>query len=182
MKRSLPRLAFGKGAPILLILALLVALLVFAATAAAEIRTGEASSAFAEGAPSPEETIVKGAASYDSTSGNVVFNVTTVVEPQSETDPSGSVMFLALFTTSGGCDSSKTTVVGLETSKSQILLIENLYEEPAAKADLGRFGSEEFVPLQAAKTVAGTTTTLSISSGSLAEMGFNCAVAFLGDR
>lgn len=172
-------------APALLITAL-AALLVFAAgAAAAETRAGESSSAFSEGTPSLETTIVKGAASYDTAGGNVVFDLTTAAAPQARDEtgePSRVKMLVGLFTAPGECNSGASTFEGFLFSKSQALVIENEYAEPASAGALLGSISETLVPLgTAAKTLAGTTTTLSISSVGLAGKSFNCAIAFSTD-
>jgi hypothetical protein len=168
-------------APALLIAAL-AALLVFAAAASAETRTGKSSSALSEGTPSAEATLVKSAVSYETTSGNVVFDFTTAAVPQARDEtgePSRVAMLVGLFTAPGECNSGAGTLHGFLFSDSQALVIENEYAEPAtAEAILGP-PTESGVPLgKATKTVTGTTTTLSISSDSLADKSFNCAILF----
>ena len=63
--------------------AALAALLVFASAAAAETFTGE-STTIAEqmGAPTPETTLVKASASYESTEGKLSLDVVTAAPPQ----------------------------------------------------------------------------------------------------
>jgi hypothetical protein len=132
---------------------------------------------------SPEATILKGTASYDTTGGSAVFNITTAAEPQEESEgvPSEIEMISILFTTGGECSSSIGTVESLAYSGSSALLIENSYAEPIPEAILGSFstiegGGGEGAVIPATKSVVGTTTTLSTSSGSLAEKTFNCAL------
>jgi len=177
LKRLHPRLTY-RSATILLTFAL-AALLVFAATATAETRTGETSSVLVEGRNSPEATLVDGAVSYETTGGKVAFDITTGAEPQAEDvygEPSGVTMIAGLFTTSGECRSSLGTVLDYGHSNSQALAIVSNYGERVAVAQLG-IPSESSAPLEgAAKTVAGTKTTLSFASDSLVEMSFNCAV------
>jgi hypothetical protein len=169
-------------APALLIAAL-AALLVFAAGASAETRTGESSSALSEGTPSAEATLVKSAVSYETTSGDVVFNVTTAAPPQAtdESDEeSQASTLLGLFKAPGECNSGGGTFQSLLFSASPPLLIESENAEPfAAEAVLGSPAGGSLIDLgPVAKSVAGATTTLSISSGTLAEKSFDCAVVF----
>src|ERR1700748_772052 len=74
------------------------ALLVFAATASAETRAGESDEVFTEFTPTPEATLVKATASYE-TSGNVTFDVTTGVPPS----PGGQGEIFPALITSSSC-------------------------------------------------------------------------------
>src|ERR1700744_5836388 len=88
-----------------LLIAALAALLVFAAGASAETRTGE-SPASVPGTASPEATLVKSSTSYDTTTGTVGFEFTTAAEPQAKDgggEPSETVTDLALFSATSGC-------------------------------------------------------------------------------
>jgi hypothetical protein len=168
------------------LLAALAALLVFAATAAAETKTGESTSTLALAATSPEATMIKGTASYDTTGGNAAFTITTAAPPQAEPggELSETMMIALLFTTAGECSSSIGTVESLASSGSQALIFENSYAVPGVEAVLGSFSSIEGggglgEALTATKTVEGTATTLSASSGSLAEKSFNCALVLI---
>jgi hypothetical protein len=179
LKRSLPSPTKTKAAPILLISALLVALLVFSATAAAETRTGESTSVYSLGVNAPESTIVKGAVSYDLTGGNAVFNVTTAAEPQAENElgePSTGVMIAGLFTSSGECTPGIAALEALLYAPSALFI---LSPSPGStpEAFYGSYLSLGTSPsLPVTKSVAGTTTTISVSSGTISGQGFNCAV------
>jgi hypothetical protein len=67
-----------------LLLAALSALLIFAAAASAETRTGESTTVERFNAPSLETSLVKASASYDTTDGGLSASVTTEAEPQLE--------------------------------------------------------------------------------------------------
>jgi hypothetical protein len=165
-------------------IAALAALLVFAATAAAEVRTGEGTAVFTQGAAafSPEATLVKGTASYDTSAGSAVINVTTAAEPKAvneKGEESPLDMLAGFFQTSSECSSGVGTLASL-ISAPEAFLIANQYAQTIATGYLGSFeailnggSSGSFVLLP--KTVAGTTTTLSPSSSTLVGKGFNCA-------
>jgi hypothetical protein len=172
LKRLHPGLTYAKAAPILMIFALFSALLVFAATAAAaETLTGESTAPFIEGEPDPEVTIVKGAASFETASGHVVFDVTTAEAPSMSTF--GAVI-------AGLTTSPCSPPTSLEGTLHQlafgfpILSIGSNYQTVTAEATTG--SSSAPVHLPASKSISGMTTTLSITSGNLVEAGFKCAV------
>jgi hypothetical protein len=163
-------------APVLLIAAL-AALLVFAAGASAETRTGEtATSVPLFGVTSPEATLVRSSASYETSGGTVGFNVTTAAEPQAEKEgkPSETVTDLALITATSGCS---FTALELGQYSSPLLLIEGHYNEPtSAKAALAT--SFENLPpfsIPVGKTMSGTTATFGLALPEIANQGFNCA-------
>jgi hypothetical protein len=171
-------------APALLIAAL-AAILVFAATASAETRTGESTSTVSLAPSAPEATLLKGTTSYDTAGGNMVFNVTTAAPPQSENDPASDALIVGLTTTSGECNSTIPAIQSIAYSGSAGVYILTSYEEPSAETVSGNLlsivdGGGGVVPLgPATKTISGSTTTLSASSSSLVEQTYNCAVVFM---
>lgn len=173
MKRLHPGLTYAKAAPILMIFALFSALLVFAATAAAaETLTGESTAPFTEGEPDPQVTIVKGAASFETASGHVVFDVTTAEAP-SMSSPFRSVI-------AGLTTSPCSPPTSLERTVDQlgfgfpVLSIGSNYQTVTAEATTG--SSSALVHLPASKSISGMTTTLSVTAGNLVEAEFKCAV------
>jgi hypothetical protein len=160
-------------APALLIAAL-TALLVFAAAAAAETRTGETTSTVPLGeAASPETTLVRSSASYETAGGSVGFDITTAAAPDPENEE--VEMLAALFTARSECNIFALTSGGFAPP---LLEIVSSYAEPTSAEVLVITGIAEppSVFLPAAKTVSGTTTTLAITSGQLANQSFNCAL------
>jgi hypothetical protein len=156
-----------------LLLAALAALLVFAAAASAETRTGESSTVIREGFPAGEFTIVKAAASYESTSGSAVFNITTATGLQ----PGSEGVILAGLTTSSSCTTPKTARAVIEQlvfSPPPLFAIQDSVSEPAAYAIVGSLSAPTMLP--ATKTVSGTMTVLSATTGSIANASFNCAI------
>jgi hypothetical protein len=165
-------------------LAALAAIFVFAATASAETRSGESTSVVTTSKTAPEVTLVKGAASYDTAGGNLIFNLTTAAPPQSEEDPVSAVLIAGLATSSGECNSTLSAIQLLAYSGSAGVFILNSYKEPTAQTVGGSLLSvlegEGGAPLgPATKTVSGSTTTLSASTSSLVEQTYNCAVVSL---
>lgn len=169
------------------LIAALAALLVFAATAAAEVRTGEGSAVISEGTapPPPEAAVVKGTASYDTSSGETVIDAITAAEPQALNEHGEEnkavTMLTGLFQSGGECSSGIGTVAAL-TIAPEALIVSGPYGSPISLGILGSietFGTNpklEGVPLVVVgKTVAGTKTTFSASSSLLAGKGFNCA-------
>ncbi len=164
-----------------LLVAALAALLVFAVGASAETRTGESTSVLSQGGPNlPEATLVKASGSYDSTGGTVSFNVVTAAEPH-ELDgggePSETHLEAGLFTTTAGC--SYPALVSGQFSPP-FAFVSDIYGEPEARAFLGTNLSEHpsgYLP--AAKTVSGSTITLTSTSASFANLGFNCAIVYI---
>lgn len=156
-----------------LLLAALAALLVFAAAASAETRTGESSTALREGVPAGEFTIVKATASYESTSGSAVFNITTATALQ----PSSEGVILAGLTTSSNCTtprSAEAVIEQLVLSPPPLFVIQDIVSEPAPSAIVGSLSAPIMLP--ATKAVSGTTTILSATAGSIVNAGFNCAI------
>mgnify|MGYP002378551226 CR=1 FL=1 len=156
-----------------LLLAALAALLVFAAAASAETRTGESSTVIREGFPAGEFTLVKAAASYESSSGSAVFNITTATGPQPESE--GTI--LAGLTTSSSCTTPRTAQAVIEQlvfSPPPLFVIQDNVSQPAPVAIVGSLSAPTMLP--ATRTVNGTTTVLSVTSGNIANAGFNCAI------
>jgi hypothetical protein len=171
--------------PVVLLIAAVGALLLVASTASAEIRTGQ-TSAVTGGAVSLDGTIVKGDASYDTTAGRVIFDVTTAAAPNPKNgkgEASQNAMTIALFTTSGECASTLNTLQSVGATGSPVLTTSFEYAKPSTLiAELGDPLRGGLVPIGAAEgTVTGTTTTFSILSTRLTGQTFNCAVAFAGD-
>jgi hypothetical protein len=173
MFRGLSRLR----APALLIAAL-AALLVFAAGASAETRTGETVTAVPLfGVTSPEATLVKASASYETASGTVGFNFTTAAEPQAEKKAKllTPVADIALISGTSGCS---LAALQQKQYSSPVLAIESHYGEPtvAGAAVPASFESLPLFSIPVAKTVSGTTTTLGLALPEIANQGFNCAL------
>lgn len=170
--------------PVALLIAAVGALLVFAAAAGAEVRTGETSAVFGK-TSSPEDTLVKGDASYDTTAGTVTFNVTTAAAPHPKNEKgelSSISMTAALFTTSGECASTLRTLQSAGTNGSPALAMTYEYAGPPTMAQFGDPLGAGYVPIGAAeRTAAGTTTTFSVLSTYLVAQTFNCAVVYAGD-
>ena len=153
------------------LLAALVAVLALAAAASAETRIGESTDAITEGTPTPELTAVKATASYD-TAGSITVTLTTAGPPQELLGgkPNTAAIRAKLFKASQ-CDLS-----GVGTFSLPEAIIESFYGESTVffSGARGLSIGEQVVP--ATKTVSGTTTTLSMSAGVLANLSFNCAL------
>jgi hypothetical protein len=156
-----------------ILLAALAALLVFAAAASAETRTGESSSVVTLGSTLPETTLVNASASYETSSGSTVFKVTTAGPPL----PESEAEMLAALTTSQSCTTStnpEALVEGLLLAPPPLFLIENEYSTPTPIGIAGSISAPQLLPVT--KTVLGATTTLSVTSAAVAGAGFNCAI------
>jgi hypothetical protein len=156
-----------------ILLAALAALLVFAAAASAETRTGESSSVVTLGSTLPETTLVNASASYETGSGSTVFKVTTAGPPL----PESEAEMLAALTTSQSCTASanpEALVEGLLLAPPPLFLIENEYSTPTPIGIAGSISAPQLLPVT--KTVLGATTTLSVTSAAVAGAGFNCAI------
>ena len=79
----------------------LAAILVLAASAAAEGRVGESAEPLVEGHPDAGATLVKASASYESTAGTVVFRLTFAGEPQEGYE---AIAEAILFAAPAGCN------------------------------------------------------------------------------
>jgi NPCBM-associated, NEW3 domain of alpha-galactosidase len=156
-----------------ILLAALAALLVFAAAASAETRTGESSTALILGSPTPEINLVNASASYETGTGSTVFKMTTAGAP----DPAGEGMVLAALTTSQTCTASadpQTLFTALLGGPPPLFLVVNEYSSPVALGIAGSLTAPQ--QLLVTKSVLGTTTTLSVTSAAVANAGFNCAI------
>jgi hypothetical protein len=162
-----------------ILIAAFAAILVFAATAAAETRIGESSSPVASGSRvDPESQIVKATGSYDTSTGATSFAVTTQAPPQAtiEGEYNATTVEIELFTAPSGC-----TIAALNSDPiaPPAVAIDAAYGEGDGAALYVESLTSSFESLllgQAEKVVDGTTTTLSITSGRIANQGFNCAL------
>ena len=176
MSRSKTRLR----APALLIAAL-AALLVFAATAAAETRTGESTTASIVGAPSPEAVLVKSTASFETATGSAVISFTTAAPP----NPANPTEMIGGFSTTE-CSSTPPSSFNQQSvtvpliASSPILAIFTGSSEPLAAGFTGSFSAPE--TLLVAKSVSGATTTLSVASSSFIEAGYKCALVLVEEE
>jgi hypothetical protein len=157
----------------------LAAILLFAATAAAETRTGEASSP-ASAFYTPEGDILNATASYDTTGGSAVFNVTTAGPAQAKIGGKPSKLFLQtlLFAANSGCNFEALVSGGIPFP---LLAITDKYALETAEGGLGGpgggLGESGATAVPVVRSVAGTTTNLSVTSSALANQGFNCVLA-----
>jgi hypothetical protein len=162
-----------------LLLAALTALLVFAATASAEVRTGESNTPIDAGLlPTlPEATLVKASASYDTSAGTVSFTVVTEEGPVAK--PGGvaseTEMISLLISDPAGC--TNPNLLFREAAPPEFGVFSK-YSEPSTA--LGFFFESVSVPpveLPAVKTVSGTSTTFSSTSPELLNRELlNCAL------
>jgi hypothetical protein len=167
----------GRLFPLTVSIATAIALLAFAGTAAAEIKTGEGTAAVNPAIPA-EADIVAATASYDSISGAVNFTITTVAEPRpgTEADPSELGVIADLLTTSSPCNASLLStqavypLVGISAPyRADGELEAGIAESPGA-------GPGNNIPLKpVTRSVTGVTTALSVTSSLAAGKAFNCA-------
>jgi hypothetical protein len=159
----------------ILLSGVLAALLLFVASASAETRTGESSTPFAHETTDPEATIVKAAASYETTGGSIRFDVTTAAAPREDSEDKISA---TLATTPGEC--GPQTLEAIEGDLSSLVPLASILDEYDAPAALGAvitsYPPTGATPLPATRSVSGTTTTLGFISGAAVEKGFNCAI------
>jgi hypothetical protein len=165
-----------------LLIAALTALLVFAAAAAAETRTGESSTPQSGVGLTPEASLVKASASYETASGSVGFSVTTAAEPGAESKlagrPSEATLKVSLFQSTAGCD---FTAIESRSVIYPEFEVESRYaEREASHASLFQSEIEAEELGAAVPSVSGTTTTVSFASGRLANQGWNCALVLVG--
>jgi hypothetical protein len=164
-----------------LLLTVLTALLVLATAASAETRTGESSTVEFINSPTPEGTLVKASASYESTGGSLSFSATTAAEPHAEKEGIPSVTEVeALFFT--GTSECSLAALQAEAITPPVAILKAPYAKPTAEAVLinnpAELPSAEFLP--ATKTVSEKTTTVSFTSAAFAGKGFDCAVVGTG--
>jgi hypothetical protein len=172
-----------RRARLLILLALILALaLVFAGTAAAETRAGESSSPMAAGSPrvDPEGQIVKASGSYSTSTGATSFAITTQAPPQAtiENNYNPTSFNIDLLNAPSGCTAAALNSVSIVPP---IVAIAATYGETLGAAlyfenESATSSSESHLLGQVEKVVIGTTTTLSITSGRIANQGFDCAV------
>ncbi|HEY2478596.1 MAG TPA: hypothetical protein VGI17_07685 [Solirubrobacterales bacterium] len=147
------------------ILGVAVALLALAAPAAAEVRTGQITSAVDE-MISGEADLLGATASYDSTTGSVTFTVTTREAP--------------LLT-----DETLALGVGLATGATctdPLMAIAGRFDEEGTATWRERLGpGVETEPMPAIKSISGAITTLSASGSTLENRPYVCAQAFVAE-
>jgi hypothetical protein len=158
-----------------------IAALGFCATAAAEVRTGESTVAILNESPSPEATLVKGSASYD-TAGTVDVRITTAAPPQALLGglPNKARFSVTLLQVQEGhCDAAGVEAAGLEALEAAAAS----KPLPPIMSILGSYGQQETLVYEiyprllgvAKKTVSGATTTLEFSSVMAENVGLTCA-------
>jgi hypothetical protein len=156
------------------LLAAAFALLVLVAPAAAEVRSGEATSP-ANPAISGEADFLGATASYDSTTGFVSVTTTTRVAPLAEDEESNFVLVAVLGVSKG--DSCERPEISFP-----VLGMQSTYQESSGVWLAADSEEEESIPTPepVVKSVAGTTTTLAAASGSLIDKPYDCvAVAVI---
>src|SRR6201996_1858378 len=168
----------GKRLRVLVLLLALAAALAFAATASAETRAGGSTTVTTEFTPTPEATIVKAIASYE-TSGNVTFDLTTA----GAATPASEGEIYAALTTSSNC----VPATGRDRFFEE-LFFEATPPIVAIKSTLGTAGAVGVTgslfaakPIAATKGVSGTATTLTGGSSEIANGSFNCAIIAASD-
>jgi hypothetical protein len=154
----------------------LLAALVLAAAASAEIRVGEASQPATPGVV-PEADVLAAHAEYDSATGSVVFEVTTAAAPQAVTpggEESSAEMKTALLSPAA------CRLASIGRSGFPILYMNSEYKE-GGRTFWELWETEESDPEPpategpATKASAGTTTTLSVVAPAFANQAFDCA-------
>jgi hypothetical protein len=164
-------------APAVLIAAALVAL-TLAASAAAEVRVGEAGRAADPSVPA-EADVVHASASYDSATGAMSFILTTLGEPQAEDaegEPSEVQMLVGFVTATQAC--SEEVLLSGEYAFPAVQILAPYAEPENAKIQTAAGPKPPFIENgPATRTVAGTTITLSGTVTALANQSFDCAVA-----
>jgi hypothetical protein len=163
-------------APTTLICALLAAL-ALAATASAEVRVGEKTWP-ADPAVAAEADIIAAHAEYDSATGSVVFQITTLAAPQplnAKGEANESQMLAGLFNPRN-CIS---TILG--DTAYPVLALKSSYAEAGPtfweiRETSASVPKDPETEGPAAKVSAGTTTTLSMAAPKAANQAFSCAV------
>lgn len=163
--------------PSLLTCALLAAL-VLAATASAEVRVGEATAPL-NPSLKPEADVIGARAEYDSTTGTVTFKVTTAAAPSpgTEAEPSEFEMAAALasasFCGAAPLSGNAYPVFGFQVHYVQPeLAIWSLFESAVAEPKF-----EDGTVGQATMTTSQNTTTFVATVPKAAARPFNCALA-----
>ncbi|MBS1863132.1 MAG: hypothetical protein JSS68_15635 [Actinobacteria bacterium] len=177
------------------LIAAFTSLLVFASAATAETVAGETTTVESTtGIPSPEGTLVKASASYESAKGSVIVAVTTGAEPQLEVlNEEGH-----LERNSGGIDFDLVKMPVACSGASYKEFAERVAHEPSsfdpstfsAAAFFSSYGDPTYllgqmrgpppVEFAVAKTVVGPTTTFSAETHPLVNQGFNCVLVMAG--
>jgi hypothetical protein len=154
----------------------LLASLAFAATASAEVRTGEGSSPV-NPSLSGEEDLLHATVSYDAGIGNIVFAVTSREAPGPQPN---ALTFAGLATVKGPCDNS-----AIQQAAYPTFLVGSFYEEPksrwrtfweAAESEAGP-GPEDLGA--GSRSVLGTTETIAVSATQAIGKPYNCAIVGL---
>jgi hypothetical protein len=147
------------------VLAAAIALLVLAAPAAAEVRSGEATAAASEEIPA-EADVIAATARYDSVAGSVIFAITTVKAPG--INPL-DLLSASLGTADGKCDLPTMSLLWT-------------YGGPVATW-AAREREGELVPFEIAeRTTIGNVTTLSVTSPRLVGKPYDCAEAIVTEQ
>jgi NPCBM-associated, NEW3 domain of alpha-galactosidase len=168
----------GKRVRVPVLLLVLAAVLVFAATASAETRAGESTTVATDQTPTAEATILKATAFYE-TSGNAAFEVTAAGPPSA----GGEGEMWAALVTSPDCEAPSDRLSLINTlfteAASLILLIRGNMAVAGAVGITGNL--LEAKPVTAAKSVSGTTSTFTGTSSEIANREFNCAIIGASD-
>jgi hypothetical protein len=159
----------------------LAVFLIFAGTASAETWAGESTTQIGEaGAAIPEIELVRGSATYDS-SGSLTVALTTAGPPQQiiekKLNEAMATAILAHTPTAAGC-----SPIILVAEIFPLVGFSSSYSEPGTAKGAIDFSSEGGEELPATKLVSGDTTTLTLSSGRVANLGLNCAFVFTGSE
>jgi hypothetical protein len=177
-RRALVRVAVLAGA-------VMATLLLCSSAAAAEPWSGETTTLIPNGgpAPSPEATLVKAAGSYDPPSGALSIAVTTGAEPKTVQGGKPSTVELKIFLVKvpGACDPAAFEEVTMELFKGNgsafILSVPYSAVNPLVGTYYASGVQSQFTSVK--KDIAGTTTTLSLTSSVLANQGWNCTFVSL---
>ncbi len=153
------------------------AFLLFASTASAEVLIGESTTRYPTNpAPTPEATLVRASASYD-TAGSLSFSFTTEAPPLEElSGKENKINIMAYFLAAKEC-----TPGGNVAPVPPLGILVSSYASPAAIGGFEKPGGEEGFGT-ATKTVSGATTTLSYTDGRMAEAGFDCSLILLTEE
>jgi hypothetical protein len=163
----------GRARLLTLALVAVAACPALAATAAAEVRTGEYNAPVNAGVePEVDATNVK--VSYESSTGAVNWAITTAAPPSAGTGWEAKAW---LFTVTGTCDVTAITPGGFAFPFFEIAAS---YEESKAEAILLSSGGSEAPLGPATYSLTAATTNLSATYHVIANYGFNCAELSLG--
>lgn len=156
-----------------------LAALAFAATAAAEIRVGEATGPV-NPAVNPQANVTAAKAEYNSDTGALTFAVTTVAAPWPGTEAEPSELEMA----AGLGKPSVCSYSGLGTAAFPVFGFQYHYLQPEiAIWTLQESSSAEpkfpETAGQATLSISGTTTTFTATAPKAADLPFNCAIAYV---